>query len=413
MRALAAAAFLCVAIAHAQGKPLTLNEAWRLAEEAHPELATARANVLAAEGEAREGSRFLYNNPELSFEQSRREAPADAGTTRFRESAIGLSQVFEVGGQRGHRQAATQRELEASRALVDETRARVRGSVEQQFFRVLTLQKRVEAEEESAKLAEEAAAAAARRVAAGEDSKLDGNLARVEAERARNQAMGAGEQLLEARARLATELQLPPDRMPDVVGEITHSRPTYTLPDLLASAAKRPQVVALALREEAARSRLALERAAVVPDVTVGLGAARDGPPEAREKVATLSVSIPLPFWKQNDAGIGRASAELAKAEAERRAGVRGAEADVRSLWARLQSAESRVKRLSDSVVASLDENRVLSTKAYRAGEIGIVQLVLVNRQALEARREWLDAVVEFIQTRVALEQAAGWTSFR
>lgn len=411
MRFLFAALCLSAGISVAQGATLTLEAAWRLAEEANPELAATRASVLAAEGEAREGSRLLYNNPELSFEASRREAPTDLGTTRFRESAVGIAQTIEVGGQRGHRQTATQRELEAARAQVEEARARVRGEVEEQFFRVLALQRRVTDEEESAKLAEDAAAAAARRVSAGEDSKLDGNLARVEAERARNQAMSAAEHLVEARAKLAASLQLPADRMPEAVGDISQSRPGYTLSQLLESAALRPQLLALEHREEAARSRLALERAAVVPDVTVGLSTAREGPPEARERVATLSVSIPLPLWKQNDAAIGRASADLAKVQTERRAGVRAAEADVRALWSRLQSSETRMKRLSESVVARLDENRSLSSKAYGAGEIGIVQLVLVNRQVLEARREWLDSVVDFIQTRVALEQAAGWTA--
>jgi cobalt-zinc-cadmium efflux system outer membrane protein len=33
----------------------------------------------------------------------------------------------------------------------------------------------------------------------------------------------------------------------------------------------------------------------------------------------------------------------------------------------------------------------------------------VVNRQLLDARRDYLDAMGDFIQTRIALEQTAGW----
>ena len=49
------------------------------------------------------------------------------------------------------------------------------------------------------------AAAVEKRRAAGEDTRLDANVALVEAERARNQLALAQEQLLEARAALADE----------------------------------------------------------------------------------------------------------------------------------------------------------------------------------------------------------------
>jgi cobalt-zinc-cadmium efflux system outer membrane protein len=38
-----------------------------------------------------------------------------------------------------------------------------------------------------------------------------------------------------------------------------------------------------------------------------------------------------------------------------------------------------------------------------------LLQLLLVNRQLLDARRDYLDALGDFIQTRIALEQTAGW----
>lgn len=167
---------------------------------------------------------------------------------------------------------------------------------------------------------------------------------------------------------------------------------------------------ALEFREAAARSRLDLEKAAVAPDLTVGLSVGEDAPYDNREKFTRLTLSVPLPLFRRNAAGIGKASSELTQLQIERQSAIRNLNAQVRNLWERLDSLQARIKRLADSVVPALDENRRLSTQAYRAGEIGLLQLLLVNRQQLDARRDYLDAMGEYFQTRIALEQAAGWS---
>jgi cobalt-zinc-cadmium efflux system outer membrane protein len=231
----------------------------------------------------------------------------------------------------------------------------------------------------------------------------------VEAERGRNQLAVLGEQLVEARAELSAALQLPAETLPETVGELRPILPATTLDGLLAAARERPLLKSLDHREQAARHRVDLERAAVYPDVTVGLTKGREAPYEAREQFARLTVSVPLPLFRRNAAGIGKAVTELTQAEIERQSTERDVAAQVRARWLRLDSLRERVKRLTDSVLPALDENRRLSTASYRAGEIGLLQLLLVNRQLLDARRDYLDAVGDFIQTRIALEQTAGW----
>jgi len=62
-------------------------------------------------------------------------------------------------------------------------------------------------------------------------------------------------------------------------------------------------------------------------------------------------------------------------------------------------------------VLPSLQENRRLSAISFRAGEIGLLQLLLVNRQVLDGQRDLLDARTDLRLTQVALEAAAGWQS--
>lgn len=392
--------------------PLTLDRAWQLAEEANPALRAAQANFAAAEGQLTDARGLLWNNPQLAAERIRREVPQPGlGNDLRREWRAELSQTLEIAGQQGYRRGAAEQGLAALKESVEETRRQVRAEVEQKFVRVLALQSRTAMETELVGLIRDAAGAAKKRFEAGEDTKLDSNLAEVELGRAESQLEAAREQLIQARAELAAALQLPAETLPEVQGTLGFEVAfPYTLDQLQAAAAARPRLRALDHQEQAARSRLGLERAATYPDVTVGLIASREGPGDVRERLTGLSVSLPLPLFRRNAAGIGRATTELTQTQIERQAAIRDTRATVLALWQRLESLRGRVKRLEQLVLKRLQENQRLSTAAYRAGEISLTQLLLATRQVLDTRREVLEAMTELALTRVELEQAAGWS---
>lgn len=387
----------------------TLEEAWRRAEDANPSLAAARAAVTAAEGRSEEARAFLWSNPVLSAERARRVVPSGGpGEPDFLEWNAGVSQTFEVGGQPGYRRHAAASDLDAARLDAEAVRRALRADVELAFVGVLALQRRIEIERDTLRLVEDAAAAVAKRVEAGEDTVLDGNLAAVESERARNQLAALGEQLTEARVRWAALLQLAPSTLPVAAGELRAARPAIALDRLIERARRNPRLAALASREEAARARLRLERAVRIPDVTVGLVTGREGPLGLRERLSRVTVSVPLPLFRRNAAGVGQATAGVEVARTRRLAAEREAEAIVRAASRNLESQEERIARLARSVLPRLDENRRLSMKAYEAGEIGLLQLLVVNRQLVDARRDYLEALTEAARARVDLERAAG-----
>lgn len=394
--------------------PLTLEQAWEQAEQANPALRSIQANLAAAEGELTDSRALLWNNPQLATEWRKRTIPQTADPARSnREWAVGLAQTFEIAGQQGKRRNAAEQSLAATQEAIAETRRQLRAEVEQRFVQVLSLQLRIQMEERTLNLIQEAATAVRKRVAAGEDSRLDGNLAKVEAERAQNQVSVLREQLVQARSELAALLQLPADNLPEVGGYLDPAPAPYTLDSLLASASNRPLLRAFDYREKAARSRLDLERAAVYPDVTLGLSTAREGLADSQDRITGLSISLPLPLFRRNATGIGRATTELTQAQVQQQAVQRDSRAQVLALWERWENLKTRVKRLSESVLPSLQENQHLSSVSFRAGEIGLLQLLLVNRQVLDGQRDLLDARTDLRLTQVTLETAAGWQPAR
>ncbi len=391
--------------------PLTLAEAMRLAETAHPAVRAREAPLAAAEGSRREAALLLFNNPELGLERTRRRA--DAPGSRANEWSAGIAQPIEIAGQQSRRREAAAAALEALRAEIEDARRQARSDAARRFYAVLAAQRRVQIEQRSVDLFDATAQAVAKRRTAGEDTRLDANVAQIEAERARNALAVAREQLLDARSELGAVLQLPPAALPDVAGELVIPAGD-ALPDgvdqLLASAQSLPKLRALAAREDAARARVGVERASRYPDVTVGLNVGREGPGEARERVTRLSVSVPLPLFKRNDAAIGQAVSDATQAEIERASATRDAQAQVRRLWSRLESQRERVQRLQGTMLSASADNQQLAAKSRQAGQIGLLDQLLVNRQALDAEREMNDALADFHTTRIELEQATGWS---
>lgn len=397
---------------------LTLTEAQRLAESASPAVRLREAQLSAAEGLRRQASTLLANNPELSLERSRTQTrvtpPPDERSTGW---AVGIAQPIEIGGQQARRREAAAASMEALRADIEDARRQARGDATLRFYAVLAAQRRIQVEQRATELFDSTAQAIAKRRAAGEDTRLDANVALVEAERARNALAVAREQWLDARGELATVLQLPPSALPEVAGvsatELTaraEAALPYSLDQLVNTAQTLPRLRALTARETAARARLGVERASRLPDLTVGINVGREGPGAARDRVTMLTLSMPLPLFKRNEAGIGQALTDVATSEVERASVVRDQEAQVRRLWVRLASQRDRVLRFQRALLPASTDNQQLAAKSRQAGQIGLLEQLVINRQTLDAERELNEALGEYHATRIELENAAGWS---
>ena len=396
--------------AFAQSPVMTVDEAVALAETNHPLLEIARAEASAAAAELQESKALLWNNPALSTETRQRQlGQHDAHDVSRFDGAVGINQVFETGGQPKARRDATRASLSASEAMIEVTRREVRAEAEQRFYRVLSLQKRVKMEEDALDLLQRASNAVQQRVIAGEDSRLDGNLAAVEAERSANHLAEVREQVSQARSALATTLRLPLSAAPLVTGNLIISEPTYTLEELLIIAARHPKLQAASAREQAAQSHLSLERATRSPDLTVGLSYSPERGVDATDRITMLSLSVPLPLFRRNEGAIGRAVSDVERSRLERESAAREIGSTVRLLWQQQASLRRRVARLGEFVLSKVDENQRLSFKALEAGEIDLGQYLLVRRQTLDAQGDLLDVTAELLQTRVELEAAGGW----
>lgn len=71
-------------------------------------------------------------------------------------------------------------------------------------------------------------------------------------------------------------------------------------------------------------------------------------------------------------------------------------------------SAACALQTSCTDVVKAMQQNMELVTDSYRAGKIDFLQLMVIRRQAVEARREYIDVLEELNAAQASLDRAVG-----
>jgi cobalt-zinc-cadmium efflux system outer membrane protein len=405
LRDLAAAALVAaVTVASARAdQPLTLGSAVEQALQQNAEVRTAEAEVRAARARLEGASVALASNPALSAAVG----PRDTGDGRTVDYQVALSQRVEVGGQRGARVAAARAALGAAEARLAATRARVATEVWELFGRVAASRMRAEVAAEAQRLAERAASAAEKRYRAGDAARIEVNSARLERGRATRAALEAEREGAVAMAELELVLGTGPGTPPEIAFQLegATSAEGQSVDDLVHEAlASRRDLSAARLDVAAAEAEQSAATRAVVPAPALGVSFAR----EERANVVLGTLSIDLPLFARNQGERGVASARVEQARVALAALERRAALEVRLASERVGTARRALDAFDAETSAALRENLALVTKAYEAGQIDFVRYLLFRREALEARRDRIDALEALNGAEARLDRALG-----
>ena len=177
-------------------------------------------------------------------------------------------------------------------------------------------------------------------------------------------------------------------------------------PDAVAlaqSAAQRPELRALegAIRE--ADAELSLGKTLSKPSYGVGLQYQREG----SDHIVMGGVTFTLPVFSkgQDLQAVGSARSTRLRTELD------AARARVRiELQTALSAYERRVaaaRVLESDALPGLDENDALTMRSFDVGQIGLPDVLLIRREIIETRSQYLSALLEAALARVAVDAAA------
>lgn len=399
-------AWSVVTPAAAAPRRLTLAEAVQLAQENNPTLREMHFDVDAAKARVDGASAALRENPSITVLTGPR---FNSGQVRP-DVGVQISQPIEVGGQRGARIDAAKSLLTATGAQLQTTRALVCARVREAFGRALAAAQRVQLAEETLTIAREGKAAADQRFQAGAAALLEVNTARVELGRSTRERSEAQRRYEQALTELRLLTGLAPSEEISLTGELKDVPATLgPTPELVEQARKaRPELVERRAALDAARASAKVAEREVMPSPTLGLSYTRER--LGSNRILLGSVSVDLPLFNRNRAARGVASARTGQLETSLANQEQQIERDVLSALSRVRAAQASADGYEGEVVSAMQQNMELVTDSYRAGKIDFLQLVVIRRQAVEARQEYIDVLEELYAAHAELDLALGKT---
>jgi cobalt-zinc-cadmium efflux system outer membrane protein len=229
------------------------------------------------------------------------------------------------------------------------------------------------------------------------------NLAQAEMSRAESAIASEKGILARARAGLAASLGLPSGGDLRVEGDLKDRTFFDTIPSGNSLDKRSDLLVALA-EVDAARAGVALAEAQRRPDIAFRVGYRH----EEGNDIVQGGVSIPLPFFNPGKGPVqeARARSDRARIDAEaRKAAVSSEIEGARGAYA---AAAESVRLLEKDGLPRQQENEALARESYRAGKINLATFLLVRRDALDTRREYLERLLEAAQAGVDLAAVVG-----
>ena len=389
---------LVVGVVSARGE-LTLSNAVAEALARHPELKAARQKVEAATGRAVQAR--LWENPEL--ELSAEDMPVNSGGLSQSKNMIGLSQTVPFPGKKSlddgiGRKAVTALEWEYRSREIELVR-----DVKSAFYRALAAKQKLIVDSELAELAKSTATVARKRVEAGSTGDQEQLRAEVEQERVAVEMAAARRELAEAQKCLTSLV----GQSGDPVGELAEQVNPLVLDQAREQMlARHPDLRAARANRE--RAELELRRAKLDPLPDVRFGVAGGCDLAAHETMMEFRVSVPLPIFdrSQGRKREARAHAEIARYDISVVELRLTRELD--QLEERLRASGEQVETYRTRILPKTETAARLVRGGFEAGKFSLLDMLDMQRTAVETRLAYLDKLLELNLALAEIEALTG-----
>jgi len=375
---------------------LTADRVVALARARAPQVRVAESEVAAARGRLSRARALGQDNPTI-------EGVASTEDRFERRTQWELSVPIGIGLGWVGRTGVARAELDRERQLVADARRGAVGAALAAYYQVLHAVRRVELANERRSVAGELQRTALERHRAGEVARLEVLVTETEGVRAESELRAEEQGLARARIALAGTLGLPSGERLAIAGDLGDR--SLLIQALAAPGPpRRADVLAADQELRAARAAKRLARTEFLPGLAFRLNYGHDAGDVLVQP--GLAVTVPLFRHGQESRQLARAREVRAGAELERTRNA--AAAEVEGLEKIYQSATSAADQLGTRALPLVDESERMVRESYRAGKIDLPALLVVRRDLLDTRREYLDRLLDAALAGIDLAVARG-----
>jgi cobalt-zinc-cadmium efflux system outer membrane protein len=373
---------------------LTISRVIAIARDQAPQVLESDTRVAEARGRLIRAR--AWSNPEI-------EAVTGRTDREEQRAEVELSVAVGPGIKRSRRVEAAMAELRAEELEAREVRRLAVGAALEAYFRALHVEGRLAVARRRLDLAEQLDRLTRERVRSGDAALLESRVAEVELSRARSEILSEEQEVASTRLELALALGLPTPSVFAIGGELADRSFFEGLPDE-PDIDGRPDVLALENRVKAAAAEQSLAGASVLPDVSFRLK--YDQEAEGRAWMPGVALTLPLFDRGQGERAQARARLERSRLELARRRVIASASYD--AARRRYEAAVAAVQELETRGIPRSAEVESMVEESYRAGKTDLGSLLVLRRDALETRREYVNRLLDAAVRGVELALATG-----
>jgi cobalt-zinc-cadmium efflux system outer membrane protein len=375
---------------------MSLPDVLARAREQAPRIVSARLALEEARGRLSGASVRLQSNPQLDAAVGNRNGPV----TRFTDFELGFGQAFEPPSRRSARIAGANAAIAQSAANVDEIARAVLREAAAAYYRAVHASERIKLLNAAHDLASAVHSSADRRFQAGDIAVLDVNIARASLARVRAEREGAEASKTLAIGELRQLLRLETDL--EVAGRLASPGPA-DLNSALQAASQRPELRSLDAGVQEAEAELQLGLSFGKPDYGVGVRYSR----EEGDQIVLGGVTVTLPMFSKGQEQRATGSARAARLRSELEAAKTRVQIEVRAAFDAYTRRLAALAVLESDAIPGLDENEQLTSRSFDVGQLGLPELLLIRREILDTRFQYLDALLEAALARLDLDASA------
>ena len=342
-----------------------------------------------------------WPNPEISYERETLDNDED-----HLEQKFVVSQRFDFSGRRTLHRKAADRHLDAARYESAAWRAKLKKDIRKRYYGALLQQQRRQAYVKTQKRVRLLSKALQRRHNEGDVSIYDYQRVNTERSTIEAEVNNAGVDFEAAWQTLWALLGSDSQGFQSLSGELLPGE-TAPLEQLTAALDQQP-----ALRQLKEQSKaFALQRRAAsrnFPDVTLGLGVKREENDDRTDNGLVLNASIPIPVFDSREDEQTRYQAQALIAQSDYKLAQDTARAELKGLWQQVSQYQRSAAAFRRDAVQAARELIEIAEAYYRAGEVGILELLDAYRGVLNAELTALDLEFKARSARIELDHLSG-----
>jgi len=378
---------------------LTLEDAVARARAQSGAAVVARARVAEGEALRLDAAARFRENPIIEGNVGPRSSPA----TRTTDVDLGFSQLFETGGQRRARMAAVEATVERQRAEVAQVERESAVAAASAFLDGLAADARVQLAQRAREVSRAFLDATERRYAAGDINAIDLNLARIDGARTAATLASAQAEAAAALGTLRALLRISAEESIELRGSLDAAAPP-PIAALEATIDRRPEFAVLSAELQEAEAQLRLGRALGKPDLGFRIGFER----EQSDTIVLGGLAVTLPAFQRGQSALAGGAARAGRVRLERETLLQTTQTQLRSAYAAYRQRAALADALERDALATVTDNENLAQRSYDAGEIGLMDLLLIRRDGLDTRTAVIDRRLDAARSRLQVDFIAG-----